>query len=150
MPFKQLAADYGELEKMMSEKRDNLTFTGIIKRELVTEYYQASDLFFLPSMQETFGMVIVEAAAAGLPVLLRNLDQYHITFGSAYERGTDETFAKIIERFKSDDTYYREWQQKSAEISERYGARAGAARLMDVYREVLAAKREHKKNGATS
>jgi len=120
----------------MHRHPDNVTFTGLLKREEVKQWYHAADLFFLPSNQETFGIVIVEAAAAGLPVLLRDLEQYRDTFGDGYEKGTDESFAGIIERFASDEVYRRQWQEAAVAIARRYDAQAGARRLMEVYEQV--------------
>jgi 1,2-diacylglycerol-3-alpha-glucose alpha-1,2-galactosyltransferase len=141
IPFKGVAADSAAMGKLMQHHPRNMMFTGVIPREDVVAYYQAADLFFLPSAQETFGIVIVEGAAAGLPVLLRDNAQYKDTFGDGYEKGSDETFAPIIQRFRDDRAYYAKWQKAAHSIAERYDSKAGAARLMEVYGEVLAARR---------
>jgi len=137
MPFKKLAADSGAMAQVMHQHPDNVIFTGQVKREEVMKYFNAADLFFFPSIQETFGLVIVEAAAAGLPILLRDLVGYQQTFGDGYEKGTDETFGATINRFQTDQTYYRSWKQAAKKISERYDTKAGAVRLLHVYHEVI-------------
>lgn len=48
---------------------DAVTFHGLQPRERVVELMHASDVFVLPSVVESFGVVIVEALAAGLPVV---------------------------------------------------------------------------------
>jgi len=45
------------------------TFAGAITSNL-EHYYQAADCLMLPSAFETFGMVVLEAMAAGLPVII--------------------------------------------------------------------------------
>ena len=137
MPFKGIAADQATMSKIMKEHSDNLTFTGIVSRQEVESWYRAADLFFLPSNQETFGLVIVEAAAAGLPILLRDLQQYRQTFSGGYEKGTDEEFTMIIKRFSQDKVYYSKWKQAAEQIAEKYDSKVGAERLMEVYHEVL-------------
>lgn len=44
-------------------------FVGAVNNEIVKYYYQVADIFAFASTSETFGMVIIEAFASGLPVL---------------------------------------------------------------------------------
>jgi len=48
---------------------EKVKFVGAIEREKVRHYYQIGDIFSFSSTSETFGMVIIEALASGLPVL---------------------------------------------------------------------------------
>ncbi len=44
-------------------------FAGVQRGEALARYYASADLFPFPSLSETFGNVILEALAAGLPVV---------------------------------------------------------------------------------
>ncbi|HLY29895.1 MAG TPA: glycosyltransferase family 1 protein [Ktedonobacterales bacterium] len=46
-----------------------VTFTGYLKGEALTEAYASADMFAFPSVTETFGQVVMEAMASGLPVV---------------------------------------------------------------------------------
>ena len=48
---------------------DRITFHGAVAQETVASLMANSDLFVFPSTFEAYGMVLAEAAAAGLPVL---------------------------------------------------------------------------------
>jgi UDP-glucose:(heptosyl)LPS alpha-1,3-glucosyltransferase len=47
-----------------------VVFTGAVAREQLPEVYLAGDLYAMLSRFDTFGMVVLEAMAAGLPVLI--------------------------------------------------------------------------------
>jgi 1,2-diacylglycerol-3-alpha-glucose alpha-1,2-galactosyltransferase len=145
MPFKKLAADHAQMDELMKQAPANVVFTGLIEREAVVEHYQAADMFFLPSIQETFGIVIVEAAAAGLPVMLRDIPQYRVTFGEGYLKGEEDTFAKLIQRVKDDPEFAREARESSQKIADKYDSNNGAKMIMKAYEAAIA---EHKKTGA--
>ncbi len=80
--FKRLVAD-GEkvqlivvgdgpyLEEMKAETRDlPCCFTGYLKGEALSSVYASADLFVFPSTTDTFGNVVLEAQASGLPVIV--------------------------------------------------------------------------------
>ena len=47
----------------------NVHFLGFMKKEKLLRYYQAADLFVLPTREDIWGLVINEAMAYGLPVI---------------------------------------------------------------------------------
>ncbi len=46
------------------------TFTGYLKGDILSTVYASSDLFVFPSTTDTFGNVVLEAQASGLPVIV--------------------------------------------------------------------------------
>jgi glycosyltransferase involved in cell wall biosynthesis len=59
------------LEKASQSER--IHFTGKIPREELPELYSSSDVFVFPSTTDTFGMVVLEAQACGLPSVVSDV-----------------------------------------------------------------------------
>lgn len=73
--FTLLVAGHGDEKKyrhLASEQgiADRVIFAGAVKREKLPEFYLAADIYAMLSRFDTFGMVVLEAMAAGLPVLI--------------------------------------------------------------------------------
>jgi glycosyltransferase involved in cell wall biosynthesis len=66
---KQMVADHG-LE-------DRVVFTGLLKGEERLAALADAELFALPSYQENFGVAVVEALAAGVPVVISDQVNIH-------------------------------------------------------------------------
>ena len=50
--------------------QEKVTFTGALKQAELPNYYNAADVFVLPSHYESFGLVALEAMACGTPVVV--------------------------------------------------------------------------------
>lgn len=59
--YRQLAAELSV--------RDNVNFVGFVEHQHMPSQYARADLFVLPSRRESFGLVLAEAMACGLPVV---------------------------------------------------------------------------------
>jgi D-inositol-3-phosphate glycosyltransferase len=108
----------GEVEKLKKLagdlKIDHLvTFEGMVKHELLTDYYNAADVCVVPSYYESFGLVALEALACGTPVIATDVgDLSHIIRqgknGYIVADNTPENLAEAINRFFSRPTLNRE------------------------------------------
>jgi glycosyltransferase involved in cell wall biosynthesis len=80
-----------------------VVFTGLLQGEMKQAALVCADAFILPSHQENFGMSVVEALAAGLPVLISNrVNIWHeIEIDRAGYVGTDdlEGITRLMERW---------------------------------------------------
>jgi glycosyltransferase involved in cell wall biosynthesis len=54
--------------------QDRIVNIGPITQKEISNYYNNSDAFFLPTLMETFGMCYLEAMHFGLPILTSSLD----------------------------------------------------------------------------
>lgn len=61
---------HGPYSKEFSEALPEALFTGYLKGEELASAYASADIFVFPSTTDTFGNVIIEAQASGLPVIV--------------------------------------------------------------------------------
>jgi phosphatidylinositol alpha-1,6-mannosyltransferase len=76
-----LCGKYGPVEEARlknlvkdNKLQDNFIFPGFINEEELIDHYLLADVFVLPSKKEGFGIVFIEAAACGVPVIAGNKD----------------------------------------------------------------------------
>jgi glycosyltransferase involved in cell wall biosynthesis len=63
------SGEYGEMISEYSKKHKNIINKGFVKYENLPNIYQNSDIYLLPSREEPFGLVLIEAWSSGLPVI---------------------------------------------------------------------------------
>ena len=63
--------DLGSLKNDLASF-NNVFFTNRLQPEQMVDWYQACDLLIFPSHTDTFGMVVLEAQACGLPCIVSN------------------------------------------------------------------------------
>lgn len=73
LPLKLLVVGKGDTRRFTALARDlriaeRVIFAGVIRE--MEKYYLASDIFTMPSKYDTFGLAVLEAMAAGLPVII--------------------------------------------------------------------------------
>ncbi len=59
----------GPARAALQEANPDFIFAGMQRGEMLSRHYASADLFPFPSLSETFGNVILEALASGLPVV---------------------------------------------------------------------------------
>ena len=67
-PGTKLVVGDGPARAELERKHPDAVFLGYRKGEALGEVYAAADLFVFPSRTDTFGIVVIEALASGLPV----------------------------------------------------------------------------------
>ena len=137
IPFKKLASESERMEQSMESSPSNCKFTGVVPLEQVPDYYAMADVFFLPSEQETFCIAVIEGAASGLPVVLRNISDYDFTFKGDALLGDESEFKSILTSLKEDPALYAKYQKRAENIARRYDAAATTQNLIRAYETLL-------------
>ena len=65
-----------EINDALDAAPDNVMFPGYVDREQLREAYCGADVFAFLSHEETEGIVVLEALACGIPVVVRDIPVY--------------------------------------------------------------------------
>lgn len=132
----------GHFKKMAKELKveDRCKFYGEIQPAEVLRFYSSIDLFVLASRDETFGVVIIEAMACGIPVIATKCGgpEEIITndTGILVEKEDPEALARAISYMSENiGSYNSELIRKYA--TEKYGKRAFVENITNHYRHLL-------------
>jgi len=71
-PYNILVAGDGIAKESLQHQMPNAFFFGQVEHKELAVLYASSDCFFFPSITETYGNVVVEAMASGLPCVIAN------------------------------------------------------------------------------
>jgi len=121
-----------------SNQADSIKLIGFIPDELLPVWMNACDLFVLPSLAESFGIVQIEALACGKPVVsARNNGSEEIITSDDYgllARSADS--ADLMEKITI--ALEREWDnEKILSYAQQYSWENVAGRIIQVYRNLL-------------
>ena len=68
--FRFLIVGEGNQQRWLEENMRRAEFTGLLRGKQLSAAYNRMDAFVFPSTTDTFGLVVLEAMASGLPVIL--------------------------------------------------------------------------------
>jgi 1,2-diacylglycerol 3-alpha-glucosyltransferase len=136
-----------EHEKLvtLSEKlgvTDHITLAGRVSNEDLVLAYNASDLFVLPSLAELEGMVVLEAMACGLPILIANSKESASVYfvdgnGLLFKPNDPDDLASQAIRILNDDVGRQKMAEASHAMSRKYDLQESINTMEQVYRSVL-------------
>jgi len=125
--------------------RDAVQFIGYLDRQqALPDCYAAADAFVFASRTETQGLVLLEAMAAGLPVIA--LSEMGTTDILAPGRGAisppadPKAFGETLGNFLNQPTAWRHLREEAPVYAREWSDVAMAARLASLYRELASLK----------
>jgi glycosyltransferase involved in cell wall biosynthesis len=119
----------------------NVYFTGLQATSQLPKYYAFASVFVLPSIREPWGLVVNEAMAAGLPVLVSNRCGCAADLVASGENGftfdpfDEPALADALTRMeKLGERNLKQMGQRSSEIISRFSPEAWAAEIARIVR----------------
>lgn len=134
---------YDELRDMVTpEAKPKIHFVGDVRYEDMAAQYAQADVFVFPSCDDGWGMVVMEALAAGLPVIstygvssavdfIRNRDN-----GFIVEPNTVVPFLEKMKFFLDNPEQIPVFSASASRIMEGYSPQIGAEKFYQVVRKL--------------
>jgi len=117
---------------------ENVVFTGYVSD--ILEAFNALDVFIFPSYEENQGMVLLEAAAVGLPILVRDIPVYKswlVDGENCLKAKNDDEFKEKLERLINDNTLREKLSRGSLELAQKESLDNLSIRLKQIYTDLL-------------
>jgi glycosyltransferase involved in cell wall biosynthesis len=131
-PYGTFSKDYAKIQMLKTHAHENVIFTGVI--DDISRAYSGADIFFMPSHAETFGLVIVEALSAGLPVIARDIYEFREIFGDSVLFFSELDEARTL---LADEATLKRCAAGARASTEKYDITLIAKRHQQLYRELI-------------
>jgi len=126
------------MDRAISNSPENVQFTGYVKD--IGAAFSSGDLFFFPSKEENEGIVLLEAAALGLPIVTRNLPAYRgwMEDGKNCLKGeTKEKFIRLIRNTMEGRELREKLAERARKTAEEHRLEKIGQKYSEIYREFL-------------
>lgn len=116
------------------------TFTGFVDAKVKGNILKSADVFVFPSLTDTQGISVLEAAANGLPIILVDrgiTDALKEGQNGFYAQNDPHNLAKKIERVLSDKKLRAKFSKNSKIFVKKYTASKLTRELLAFYKKVI-------------
>ncbi|HEY4219760.1 MAG TPA: glycosyltransferase, partial [Myxococcota bacterium] len=121
----------------------NIVWTGFVRGQDWLDAYAAADVMLFPSVTETQGLVVVEALAAGVPLVSVEAMGPASTMkgerGCLFADNDPAVFATATQRLLRDEVLYERKKREALEIAKVSSVEHRTDELLAVYERVLGA-----------
>lgn len=125
-------------EPLPKDLPSNTQFTGFVQDRNAA--FNALDIFVFPSYEENQGMVILEAAAVDLPIIVRDIPVYNpwlIDGVNCLKAKTDEEFQTCLERVINDESLRQRLCAGAKLLAQNEDIKTLNQKLLGTYQKLL-------------
>ena len=121
---------------------DSVQFLGKIMPPLLYDVYRAGNVFVTASETETQGIVLIEAAASGLPLIavdkgaVKEICQNKRN-GVLCEAGNVGQIARAMIKILADKKLQKEYSKESLKIAETHDFQKSLDKFIEIYQEAI-------------
>ncbi len=141
--FRFLIIGHGKEEGRLRQDLPNADFTGVLRGHDLARAYANMDLFVFPSHTDTFGNVVLEALASGVPAIVTpdGGPRYIVKDGETGSIATDDGFSEAVSRLILDPALHMRMRAEARTYALSASWDAVFEGVYKTYEEVLATHR---------
>ena len=137
-PFGRWTEGIKRINERFSNAGKNVVHAGEVNLEEMPLIYAAADLMLFPSYQENCPLAPMEAAACGMPVIYRDIEEYRSLYENPYiKAGNTKEFIALTKRMIGDRQYYDEGLKISEQLLTQFDKEVIREKLISVYKSLL-------------
>ena len=129
-------------QRLSPEAAGRITFAGLVAHREVADFYAKADIYVSPSLYESFGMSVIEAMAAGLPVVAARVRSFEDLISDGHNgllvKAADPSALAegVIQLFENDSLRKSISSASSEIICEQFSWEKITSTLTQMYHEV--------------
>eukprot|EP01064_Diplonema_japonicum_P008056 TRINITY_DN15593_c0_g1_i1.p1 TRINITY_DN15593_c0_g1~~TRINITY_DN15593_c0_g1_i1.p1 ORF type:complete len:812 (+),score=123.76 TRINITY_DN15593_c0_g1_i1:51-2486(+) len=132
----------GQARGWMQKQLPNTRFLGRANEEMLAQAYASADIFLYPSTTETWGNVVLEAMASGLPVVGANASGTatlvtHGVTGYLTEPHNLTSYISHLQLLISSPVHRADMSRKARKAAEHFTWNDAFSKLLDIYSSAL-------------
>lgn len=126
------------IEEQISQNPKLFNLYGYMNKKELLEMYRYSDIFIMPSYNETFGLVYIEAMSQGLPIIYtqnEGVDGYFEQGSVGYAVNPDN-INDMVEKIKLIADNYAEMSENAVREAQRFSWDKVSGQYIEIYEEI--------------
>lgn len=123
-----------------SAAADHVIFTGRIPREELGPVYAAADVFVFPSLKDTQGLVLHEAAHAGLPIVMCDPELSEVVrdgYNGLVVKDTPSEMARAVSLLFANPKVREEFCANSRELASKFNQKKQTKKIIRLIESVV-------------
>jgi 1,2-diacylglycerol-3-alpha-glucose alpha-1,2-galactosyltransferase len=137
-PFGGFTEGIKRIDERFMKTGSNVINAGQIDLEEMPLIYAAADLMLFTSYQENCPLAPLEAAACGMPVIYRDIEEYRSLYENPYLKASNTVeFIELTKKMINNIEFYKEGLIISEQILKQFEEELIRKKLIDTYQSLL-------------
>jgi len=136
-PFGAFTEGQSKLNERMAKVSGHIKFAGLLDLEDMPFAYAAGDVLLFPSYQENCPLAPLEAAACGLPVVFRDIEEYEILYEQEYLKAkNNDGFIEILKKLIHSESFYKQGVAVSEKLITQFEREEIKNKMISLYKKL--------------